>query len=211
MQVEAPLCRSDRSWGRASRPRASLLVVAGLLAVLGANRASAQLVTDDNGTPLTGTVSTERIRELLDQREARGDDVGRAREAWSQIESQGYVQVENLDPVDMILPREIRQDTFRRHEQRGVAKVLLEAEYHYAVDQSLLDIARVAGVDEKFLQRFFYDNEPLPPKVVRQMENAGYFVEDLQGLRDPAHAESLTQQLRSGGAPEAYVNALRGP
>ncbi len=186
-------------------------MLAGLLAVLGAGRASAQLVTDDNGTPLTGTVSTERIRELIDRREARGDDVSRAREAWSQIESQGYVQVENLDPVDLILPREIRQNTFRRHEQRGVAKVLLEAEYHYAVDQSLLDIARVAGVDEKFLQRFFYDNQPLPPRVVRQMENAGYFVEDLQGLRDPARAESLTQQLRSGGAPEAYINALRGP
>ncbi len=189
-----------------------LVMLLATCAVLTApSRAAAQQVTDDNGTPLTGTVSTEKIRELLDQREARGDDVSRAREAWSQIEAQGYVQVENLDPVDMILPREIREDTFRRHEQRGVAKVLLEAEYHYAVDQSLLDIARVAGVDESFLQRFFYDSKPLPPKMVRQIENAGYFLEDIEGLRDPARAESLTQQLRSGGAPEAYINALRGP
>ncbi len=187
----------------------ALLVVLGALG--GPTVASAQAITDANGNPMTGTVSTEDIRKAIEQREVQGEDVTRAREAWSQIESQGYVEVENLDPKDMVLPKEIREQTFVRHQQRGVSKVLLETESHYAVDQSLTDIARVAGVDEKFLHELFYDSKPLPPKVERQIEAAGYTVDDIQKLRDPERADSLTQQLRNGGVPEAYVNALRGP
>ncbi len=208
--------RSDpRSRAAALAPRArwAHLVPGVVLATLVGfvAEASAQHVTDDRGNPITGTVATEQIREMLDQREAKGDDVSRAREAWSQIEAQGYVEVENLDPTDLVLPREIRESTYLRHQQRGVSRQLLEAEYHYAVDQSLVDIARVAGVDEGFLHRFFYDDKPLPARVVRQIEAAGYTKDEIEALRDPNRAASLTEQLRAGGAPESYIDALRGP